>query len=152
MKVNMNELRKSVHKLITLPMRSLTYTEIYNQVRGDTWFTYGRPSTAALPARHHFNYALCWLGIQRKSRHGVTYFHSPPGICQKNAIHSSKSIELICLVFFKPSGSFRASVGFPNPISKQRNWQSSHQSGILFPFYGEIKTFSNKIKTWQYWG
>ena len=59
---------------------SCDYLSILNQVGGDIWSTYVRPSGSHLP----FAYAVRWSGIPRESRHGLTYF--PVLIWQGNAI------------------------------------------------------------------
>ena len=79
-----------------------------------------------------FTHAVHWSVIPRKSRYGLTYFLFPVLIWQGNAIRSSRWLEWISVVFLKPFTSFRVSIGLPNPVPKQTNRQSSHQSGVLF--------------------
>ena len=73
-----------------------------------------------------FTYVVRWSGIQRKFRHELTYFHFPVLIWQGNDIRSSRCIELTFVVLLIPFGSFRVSMSFPNPVSKQTNRQYSH--------------------------
>ena len=50
--------------------------------------------------------------------------------------HSQFKIET-CVAFFKPFVSFKGSMGFPNPVSKQAKWHSSYQSDLLFSILHE---------------